>query len=45
MTNERSFASFSAAKNGMRVKLVTAMTSQPEVCAMASMSSTPGISG
>ena len=29
----------------MRVKLVTAMMSQPEVCAMASISSTPGISG
>jgi len=42
---DRSFASFTAAKNGMRLNLVTAMSSQPEVCAIASMSRTPGING
>src|ERR1700757_5060284 len=45
MTKERSFASLTAARNGMRSNLVAAITSQPDVCAIASISSTPGISG
>ena len=45
MTKVRSFASFTAARNGMRVKPGGAMISQPDVCAIASISSTPGISG
>src|ERR1700722_10656927 len=45
MTKERSFASLTAARNGIRSNLVAAITSQPEVCAIASIKSTPGISG
>ena len=44
-TKERSLASFTAAKNGMRVNLVSPMISQPEAWFIVSISSTPGISG
>jgi len=45
VTNERSLTSFNAQMIGMRTNFVAPITSQPEVCAMASMSRTPGISG
>ena len=45
VTKVRNLASLTAAKNGMRLKLLAATISQPEVCAMVSISSTPGISG
>ena len=45
LTKVRSFASFTAASNGMRSKRLSATTSQPAVCAIASISSTPGING
>jgi hypothetical protein len=45
VTNERNFASLTAAKNGMQVNLVTPMMSQPAAWFMVSNSSTPGISG
>src|SRR5262249_787024 len=45
VTKERSFASLTAARSAMRSNFVAAMASQPEVCAIVSMSSTPGISG
>src|SRR6185437_1276483 len=44
-TKVRSLASFTAARNGILAKLVRPMISQPDVCAMDSISSTPGISG
>src|SRR5436309_1644241 len=45
VTKVRSLASFTAARRGIRVNLDMAISSQPEVCAIASISSTPGISG
>ena len=45
VTKVRSFASFTAAKKGMRANLVMAIRSQPDVCAIVSISSTPGSSG
>src|SRR6476659_900353 len=44
-TKVRSLASFTAARNGMRWNLCVATSIQPAVCAMHSISSTPGISG
>src|SRR4029079_11216978 len=45
VTQVRSLTSFSADRNGLSRKLVRPMISQPDACAIASISSTPGISG
>ena len=45
VTKVRSFACFTAAKNGMRVNLCIAIKSQPEVWFIVSIRSTPGIKG
>src|SRR4029079_3839051 len=45
VTKVRSLTSFIAARNGIFSNLVRAMISQPDACAIASISSTPGISG
>src|SRR3954470_14440385 len=45
VTKVRNFTSLSAARNGIFLNLLCAMISQPEACAIASVSSTPGISG
>ncbi len=45
VTKVRSFAPLTAARNGMHLKRFSATISQPEVCAMDSISKTPGISG
>ncbi len=41
----RILASFTAARNGMRSNFSIAISSQPDVWAIASIRSTPGISG
>ena len=45
LTKPRIFASFTAARNGMRSNFWSAIRSQPDVCAIASINNTPGING
>src|SRR4029078_436805 len=45
VTKVRSLTSFRAARNGIFSKRVRAISSQPDACAIDSISSTPGISG
>ena len=45
LTNPRILASLIIARNGMRSNLVRARRSQPELCAIASVKSTPGMIG
>ena len=45
VTKPRILASLTAARNGMRSNFISASSSQPEVCAIASISSTPGMIG
>src|SRR5579871_6435169 len=44
-TKVRNFASLTDARNGIRSNLVRPMSSQPDACAIVSISSTPGING
>src|SRR5450631_634117 len=45
LTKPRILASFTIARNGMRSNFVTPSNNQPELCAIASVSNTPGMIG